>query len=489
MSGQEVSREKTSILFSKNVDRNTRVKLVQMSGFRESNQLGKYLGVPLKGRAPRREDFQYVIDQVSAKLTNWKAQHLSFAGRVTLAKSVIEAIPIYPMMTNKIPKSCLEEIQKLQRNFIWGDRDGVKKYHAIGWEKVTKPKYCGGLGLRRLDVMNQACILKLGWKLASGANDLWCKVMRGKYDCRAMKGEVRVQNSASSLWKYIVKLSPKLDNLCFWAVGDGADVDAWQHAWIQEGMRVIDQINNIPEELLNIKVCDLVDDEGKWNWNLLQGWMPLSLKNRIAAILPPSPANGKDIQVVAGAGTDKFSVAVMYKLLCNFEKDDMEDLWKHLWTLHVTERTKYFMWIALHDRLLTNAIKARMGLVHGMCDHCREFEETSLHVLRNCIIAKNVWMMVVPQQARVTFFGGDIVHWFHINLHGNLVEVADIKWTKFWANVCYCLWTWHNKEKHHYNILRYRQHSNTIVYSVKTVAETFAQRFSRRGIYGRCLFT
>jgi hypothetical protein len=304
-----------------------------------------------------------------------------------------------------------------------------------------------------------------------------------------MKGEVRVQNSASSLWKYIVKLSPKLDNLCFWAVGDGADVDAWQHAWIQEGMRVIDPINNIPEELLNIKVCDLVDDEGKWNWNLLQGWMPLSLKNRIAAILPPSPANGKDLQVVAGAGTDKFSVAVMYKLLCNFEKDDMEDLWKHLWTLNVTERTKYFMWIALHDRLLTNAIKARMGLVHGMCDHCREFEETSLHVLRDCIIAKNVWMMVVPQQARVTFFGGDIVHWFHINLHGNLVEVADIKWTKFWANVCYCLWTWHNKEKHHYNILRYRQHSKTVVYSVKTVAETFAQRFSRRGIYGRCLFT
>ncbi|MCI49712.1 hypothetical protein A2U01_0070956, partial [Trifolium medium] len=93
------------------------------------------------------------------------------------------------------------------------------------------------------------------------ANDLWCEVMRGKYDCRAMKGEIGVQNSASSLWKYIVKLSPKLDNLCFWALGDGTDVDAWRHAWIQEGMRVIDQINNIPEELQNIKVCDLVDDE------------------------------------------------------------------------------------------------------------------------------------------------------------------------------------------------------------------------------------
>jgi hypothetical protein len=152
-----------------------------MSGFRETNQLGKYLGVPLTGKAPRRQDFQYIIDQVSAKLSNWKAQQLSFAGRVTLAKSVIEAVPIYPMMTNKIPKSCLEEIQKLQRNFIWGDKEGAKKYHAVSWEMVTKPKDCGGLGLRRLDVMNQACILKLSWKLASGAKDWWCYIFRGKY--------------------------------------------------------------------------------------------------------------------------------------------------------------------------------------------------------------------------------------------------------------------------------------------------------------------
>ncbi|MCI19046.1 putative ribonuclease H protein, partial [Trifolium medium] len=63
-----------------------------MSGFRETDQLGKYLGVPLTGRAPRREDFQYIIDQVQNKLASWKAHLLSFAGRVTLAKSVMEAI-------------------------------------------------------------------------------------------------------------------------------------------------------------------------------------------------------------------------------------------------------------------------------------------------------------------------------------------------------------------------------------------------------------
>lgn len=91
------SNEKTSILFSKNVDFNTRNRSVELSTFRETTHLGKYLGVPLIGRAPKRSDYQYLLDKVKAKLTSWKAKNLSLAGRATLAKSVIEAIPVFPI--------------------------------------------------------------------------------------------------------------------------------------------------------------------------------------------------------------------------------------------------------------------------------------------------------------------------------------------------------------------------------------------------------
>lgn len=122
MSDQEISNEKSSILFSDNVPRSSRNKLVHISGFRETQNFGNYLGIPLKGKAIKKRDFQYVIDQVANKLSSWKARNLSFARRVTLAKSVIEAIPVYPMMTNLLPKTCIQEIQKLQRGFIWGTR-------------------------------------------------------------------------------------------------------------------------------------------------------------------------------------------------------------------------------------------------------------------------------------------------------------------------------------------------------------------------------
>jgi hypothetical protein len=152
-----------------------------------------------------------VIDQVNAKLMHWKANQLSFAGRVTLAKSVLEAIPIYPMMTNMIPKACIDEIHRIQRSFIWGDTDQARRYHAVGWEMVTRPKNLGGLGLRKLSTMNKACILKLGRKIQAGAKDFLCEVLVGKYMRTSANGEMMAKATDSHLWKSIVKLWPHLD--------------------------------------------------------------------------------------------------------------------------------------------------------------------------------------------------------------------------------------------------------------------------------------
>ncbi|MCH93152.1 putative ribonuclease H protein, partial [Trifolium medium] len=63
MSGQEVSRDKTSILFSRNVERSMRSRLLHISSYKETNRFGNYLGVPLTGGAPKRSDFQYILDQ------------------------------------------------------------------------------------------------------------------------------------------------------------------------------------------------------------------------------------------------------------------------------------------------------------------------------------------------------------------------------------------------------------------------------------------
>jgi ribonuclease HI len=89
-----------------------------------------------------------------------------------------------------------------------------------------------------------------------------------------------------------------------------------------------------------------------------------------------------------------------------------------------------------------------------MCDYCRNFEDTGLHVLRDCAIARELWMLVVPLNKRAEFFGGELSHWFQLNLQGDLAWIADISWPEFWANVCYYLWIWRNKELHEENFIR-----------------------------------
>lgn len=57
MSCQEINRDKTCIMFSNNVTRSTRSKMLQMSGYHNTTDMGKYLGVPLRRKGLRRIDY------------------------------------------------------------------------------------------------------------------------------------------------------------------------------------------------------------------------------------------------------------------------------------------------------------------------------------------------------------------------------------------------------------------------------------------------
>lgn len=83
------------------------------------------------------------------------------AGRTTLAKSVVSSIPIYPMMVTKLPNSIISEIERQQRAFIWGHEYEERKMHPVGWNVVNMARDCGGLDVKNLSIMNEACLSKI----------------------------------------------------------------------------------------------------------------------------------------------------------------------------------------------------------------------------------------------------------------------------------------------------------------------------------------
>lgn len=53
------------------------------------SNLGSYLGVPLLHDRVTKSTLNFVVDKVRSKLHNWEARKFSFAGRITLAQSVL----------------------------------------------------------------------------------------------------------------------------------------------------------------------------------------------------------------------------------------------------------------------------------------------------------------------------------------------------------------------------------------------------------------
>lgn len=106
--------------------------------------LGKYLGLPLLHKVPTRATYDFILDRTQRRLSAWKASTLSLAGRITLAKSVIAALPSYCMQTMLLPKGICEKLDQLQRNFIWGSENGTRKVSQVSWETICSPKSQGG---------------------------------------------------------------------------------------------------------------------------------------------------------------------------------------------------------------------------------------------------------------------------------------------------------------------------------------------------------
>jgi len=71
-----------------------------------------------------------VVDKIRKKLSSWKGKCISMAGRITLIKAVISSLPLYMFSPFKAPKAVCQEINKIQRQFLWDwDQDRKK----IAW--------------------------------------------------------------------------------------------------------------------------------------------------------------------------------------------------------------------------------------------------------------------------------------------------------------------------------------------------------------------
>jgi hypothetical protein len=162
--------KRKSAVYGWNVDQQTILRIAHFLGFSgyASWEKIKYLGLPLTLGSNKSSLWIEVIRKIKSKITAWGGQWLTNAGKLTLIKSVLSSLPIYQASFLLAPKTIMEQVSKLIRDFLWrGGKGNQKKFHLVNWDTVKRPFFEGGLQVRDPGLANIALGGKILWKLYS----------------------------------------------------------------------------------------------------------------------------------------------------------------------------------------------------------------------------------------------------------------------------------------------------------------------------------
>lgn len=198
-----------------------------------------YLGLKVGAKMSRINNWNSVIDVVKNLLVSWKAKNLSIGGRLILIKSVLHNLPIYYLSIYKAPKAVLEKIESIMRHFLWAGSSEEKKINWVAWDIISSRKKTGGLGIHKLQHVNDALLLKWTWRFKKEGPSLWKKVILSCHGSSRLWTMLPCTPSASGCWKNIVKIGESklrngssLNSFFVGIVGDGSSINFWADSWL-----------------------------------------------------------------------------------------------------------------------------------------------------------------------------------------------------------------------------------------------------------------
>ncbi|CAA7027603.1 unnamed protein product [Microthlaspi erraticum] len=116
-SGQKINVEKSSITFANKTNGETKTMAKEILGIAKTGGQGNYLGLPEHFGRRKKDLFSIIVDRIRNRLVSWSTKFLSGAGKMTMLKSVLSAIPTYTMSCFKLSKSLCKRIQSVMTHF------------------------------------------------------------------------------------------------------------------------------------------------------------------------------------------------------------------------------------------------------------------------------------------------------------------------------------------------------------------------------------
>jgi len=206
-----------------------------------------YLGLPLAKETGKAEIWAKHIEKMRGLLQSWGVSWLNLAGRSTLIKAVLSALPIYQYAVTLAPASTHKHMELLMRSFLWqGGKQESKKFSLVKWEQVILPYDKGGLAIKIPSFSNRAMGFKLIWRILTGKGSWWVEVLKRKYlngPNFNLLSETIVERSCTLVWKLIKKVLPQFRENISKVPGSGKEVNIWTNRIM--GARPRNHIQNL----------------------------------------------------------------------------------------------------------------------------------------------------------------------------------------------------------------------------------------------------
>ena len=155
--------------------------IAKILGFQRELLPSKYLGVTFTANPLHKSIWDSVINKLQDKVKKWTFRSLNLASRLVLTKAILQSIHVFMLSVLPAPQSVLHHLRSIQRDFLWGKGDDRKKWVLVAWDKISKPKSFGGVGLDDPDLLNKVLGAKLWWQWVKEPETQWETIWKEKY--------------------------------------------------------------------------------------------------------------------------------------------------------------------------------------------------------------------------------------------------------------------------------------------------------------------
>ncbi|GKA48309.1 RNA-directed DNA polymerase, eukaryota [Tanacetum coccineum] len=360
----------------------------------------KYLGILVGDNMSSKKAWDETINKMKKRLSRWKLNTLSVGGRLTLLKSVLGSTPIYNMSIFKVPKSVLNYMESLRRNFFNGFQEGDRKIAWVKWSKVLASKKFGGLGVSSFFALNRALLFKWVWRYLSHDNSLWSRIISALHGLNGHVLSAAFNSTWSSIITEVNSLKVKgvdLISHCKIRVGKGTGTSFWKDLWIGDNLLKLSFPRLFAlEENKDISVADKMNTSISSSFRRhVRGGVESQQLDQLSLLLDTVILSNMDDRWFWDLNGDGvFQVKDVRSMLDEAFLPKMEVPTR--WIKSIPIKVNVFAWKLYLDRLPTrsNLSRRNVSLPSLACPLCDHVLEDSSHLFFGCSVAKDIQKLI-----------------------------------------------------------------------------------------------